>query len=469
VESSRRGLCIVFAFLTVGYVIFGAGVRTADAVPVFSRKYHTSCQTCHVIFPKLNPFGEAFRLNGYRMPGETEEQVKQVPVSLGSEAYEKLWPKMVYPSTLPGNVPLAVNVKFADLYASAQDESGHQVLHNDFQFPQEVNLFAVGTLGNHMSFFGELTYGERPDGGADVEIEHARLDFVNAFGPEHLFNFRLGKLAPNAWDGFQEMWIMTDNGIDTFFGYNPIGFNGGTGLCESDSCGVGLPANTRAIEMYGVVAHRLLYVIGVDSPIGPGGSNGSFGSTAQKDVYGRIDYKIGGMALDGTSTGVTLPPENWRETSFRVGFFGYGGNGSGVNYEVTNAAGEPFNEQDASFQRYGIYGSLYVGDLNLFGGYLQGKDKLELFDPGTNALFATKNPKYSAWFVQADYVFVPPLQASVRYQQLSPGDPNADLTKILTANLSFLAYANVKLMVEYNDDLVNSKNYTISTVLRAAF
>jgi hypothetical protein len=468
-ESSKRGLCIVFAFLTVGYVIFGAGVRTADAVPVFSRKYHTSCQTCHVVFPKLNPFGEAFRLNGYRMPGETEEQVKQVPVSLGSEAYEKLWPKMVYPSTLPGNVPFALNVKFADLYASVQDDSGHQILHNDFQFPQEVNLFAAGTLGNHMSFFGELSYGELPSGGSEVEIEHARLDFVNAFGPEHFFNFRIGKLAPNAWAGFQEMWIMTDSGIDTFFGYNPIGFNGGTGLCDSDSCGVGLPANTRAIEMYGVVAHRLLYVIGVDSPIGPGGALDSFGSSTQKDVYGRIDYKIGGMALDGTSTGVTLPPENWRETSFRLGFFGYGGNGSGVNYEVTNAAGEPFNEQDTSFQRYGIYGSLYVGDLNLFGGYLQGKDKLQLFDPGTNALFATKNPKYNAWFVQADYVFVPPLQASVRYQQLSPGDPTAELTKILTANLSFLAYANVKLMVEYNDDLVNSKNYTISTVLRAAF
>ena len=139
-------------------------MKTADAVPVFSRKYHTSCQTCHVIFPKLNPFGEAFRLNGYRMPGETEEQVKQVPVSLGSEAYEKLWPKMVYPSTLPGNVPLALNVKFADLYASAQDDAGHQILHNDFQFPQEVNLFAAGTLGNHMSFFGEFTYGELPDG-----------------------------------------------------------------------------------------------------------------------------------------------------------------------------------------------------------------------------------------------------------------------------------------------------------------
>jgi hypothetical protein len=468
-ESSRRGLCIVFALLTVGYVIFGAGVRTADAVPVFSRKYHTSCQTCHVIFPKLNPFGEAFRLNGYRMPGETEEMVKQVPVSLGSEAYEKLWPKMVYPSTLPGNVPLAINVKFADLYASAQDDTGHQIVHNDFQFPQEANLFAAGTLGNHMSFFGEFTFGELPDGGTEVEIEHARLDFVNAFGPEHFFNFRLGKLAPNAWDGFQEMWIMTDNGIDTFFAYNPIGYNGGTGLCESDSCGVSLPANTRAIEMYGVVAHRLLYVIGVDSPIGPGGTLDSFGSNNQKDVYGRIDYKIGGMALDGTTAGGTLPPENWEETSFRLGFFGYGGNGEGVFYQVTSPSGDTYSEQDASFQRYGVYGSVYLGSLNVFGGYLQGKDKLQLFDPGTNALFATKNPTYKSWFVQADYVFVPPLQASLRYQQLDPGDPSAALTKIFTANLSFLAYANVKLMVEYNDDLVNSKNYTIATVLRAAF
>ena len=113
-ESSKRGLCIVFASLAVGFVVFGGGVRTAEAVPAFSRKYKTSCQTCHVVFPKLNPFGEAFRLNGYRMPGETEELVKQVPVSLGSEAYEKLWPKMVYPSTLPGNVPLAINVKFGN-------------------------------------------------------------------------------------------------------------------------------------------------------------------------------------------------------------------------------------------------------------------------------------------------------------------------------------------------------------------
>src|SRR6266542_4831888 len=289
VERSRRGLCLVFGFLTVGFALFGAGVRRADAVPAFSRKYQTSCQTCHAIFPKLNPFGEAFRLNGYHLPKETEELIKQKPVSLGAEAYERMWPQMVYPSDLPGNVPFALNTKMENIYSSSQDENGHQIVHNDFQFPQEANLFAAGTLGKTFSFFGELTWEERADGGSYTEIEHARLDVISAFGPEHLFNFRVGKLAPNLYDGFQEMWLMTDNGVDTLFTFNPIGFHGGTGLSEEGG-GVSLPARARAIEMYGVAAHRFFYTIGVDSPIGvgPGGPLGSFGSSSKKDAYARI-------------------------------------------------------------------------------------------------------------------------------------------------------------------------------------
>ena len=177
-ERSRRNFYLALGVLTVGFSLFGGGVRKASAIPAFSRKYKTACQTCHVIFPKLNPFGEAFRLNGYHLPGETEGLVKQEPVSLGAEAYEKLWPQMVYPSTLPGNAPFAMNVKFAGLYASSHDETGHQVVHTDFQFPQEANLFAAGTLGRHFSFFSEVTYAERPDGGSDDENEDARRDSV---------------------------------------------------------------------------------------------------------------------------------------------------------------------------------------------------------------------------------------------------------------------------------------------------
>jgi hypothetical protein len=465
VSRTTFGFRWVLLGLVAGFILFEAS--PAGAVPAFSRKYQTSCQTCHAIFPKLNPFGEAFRLNGYHLPAETAEQIRQKPVSLGAEAYERMWPEMVYPSDLPGNVPFALNVKMENIYSSSSDESGHQVTHNDFQFPQEANLFAAGTLGRTFSFFGEITWAERPDGGSDTEIEHARLDVISPFGPEHLFNFRIGKLAPNLYDGFQEMWLMTDNGVDTLFTYNPIGFRGGTGLADSGG-GVSLPARARAIEMYGVAGHRLFYTIGVASPIGPGGPNGNFGSNSQKDLYARVDYKIGGMGLDGDTTGVTLPPENWREKSLRIGVLGYTGNGKDVNFDITDDGGNPFKMQDRRYNRYGVFASWYFGNLNVFGVALHGTDKLQLLDNDTLAPISETTRSYDAWFAQADYVIRPPFQISARYENLRAADPTVPTVRTLNANFSVLIRANIKAMLEYHRDLHNSQNYTLATVLRFA-
>src|SRR6266508_5306550 len=110
--SILRRRLVFLSFLSVSMLAL-LNVPSANAVPAFARIHKTSCQTCHVGFPKLNPFGEAFRLNGYRMPGETEEQIKIKPVSLGAEGYKRMWPKAIYPGDLPGQVPLAVNVKMA--------------------------------------------------------------------------------------------------------------------------------------------------------------------------------------------------------------------------------------------------------------------------------------------------------------------------------------------------------------------
>ena len=133
---------------------------SAYAVPAFARKYQTSCQTCHIVFPKLNAFGEAFRLRGYRMPGESEDMVKQPPVSLGAPAYKKLWPQSVWPGEISSAVPLAVNVLLADVNKSSLNEDGTVTsVKNDFQFPQEVSLFAAGTLGEHVSYWSEIVMG----------------------------------------------------------------------------------------------------------------------------------------------------------------------------------------------------------------------------------------------------------------------------------------------------------------------
>ena len=160
-------------------------------MPVFARKYQTSCQTCHIVFPKLNAFGEAFRLNGYRMPAETEELVKEIPMSLGSEAYKKTWPSMVYPSTIPGHVPVAINIKLADVYASSVDGSERSITRNDFQFPQEVNLFTAGTLGEKFGFLAELTFEKD----AGVSIERAQLTANSVCGQSTQIGFRVGMFA----------------------------------------------------------------------------------------------------------------------------------------------------------------------------------------------------------------------------------------------------------------------------------
>lgn len=40
----------------------------ASALSQFSRRYGVSCTTCHTAFPRLNDFGEKFKLNGFQMP-----------------------------------------------------------------------------------------------------------------------------------------------------------------------------------------------------------------------------------------------------------------------------------------------------------------------------------------------------------------------------------------------------------------
>lgn len=458
------------SFTLVAGIVMLAGIRPAGAVPVFSRKYQTSCTTCHAIFPKLNPFGEAFRLNGYRMPKETEEQIKQTPVSLGSEAYKKIWPKMVAPSDLPGFAPFALNTKLAILYASSIDPvTGKTVVNNDFQFPQEVNIFTAGTLGEHFSFFGELTFGQETDGSITTEIEHAQLHINSPFGPEHAVNFKVGKFAPDVTDGFQEMWLMTDNGVDSLFAFSPIGFNGGTGLAED--VGISLPALVQGLEFYGVAHHRWFYTLGLTNGLPPtDAAQGTFDGNSRKDYYARLDYKFGGMGLDGDTGGKSLPAENWRENSVRIGAFGYRGDGRDIDFTVTDTAtATDFNQQDRTYERVGGYVNWYLGDLNIFGVVMHGTDTLQNFDQTTGGLFNEVKPSFDAWFAQADYVIRPPFQVSFRYENLNPADPSAENIRFYNANFSFLTRANIKTMAEYRRDAHQSENYTVAGILRFAY
>jgi hypothetical protein len=76
------------------------------AIPAFARMYGTSCSTCHLDFPKLNDFGKAFKDAGFKFPKDDESLIKIPPVMLGAPANAEIWPKAIWPGTIPGIPPI---------------------------------------------------------------------------------------------------------------------------------------------------------------------------------------------------------------------------------------------------------------------------------------------------------------------------------------------------------------------------
>ena len=100
----------IMASLTAVVVVIWvmlASVPKTSAIPAFSRKYQTSCTTCHNNYPELNDFGEAFKKNGFKFPKDDETFVKEAAVMLGAKAQKEAFPNAVYPGEIPGTIPIA--------------------------------------------------------------------------------------------------------------------------------------------------------------------------------------------------------------------------------------------------------------------------------------------------------------------------------------------------------------------------
>src|SRR5512140_3853250 len=159
----RKG-ALWFVIGVMGTLVLATLSRDAEAIPAFARKYKTACITCHATFPRLTALGEAFRLNGYRMPGGDELYVKDTPMSLGAAAYKQVFPNAVWPSDIPGMPPLALRV--AVNYTG--NTGGGVTPKTDFII-DEATLLGLGSLGENMSFF--------------VAIEHHDASLTSTFNP----------------------------------------------------------------------------------------------------------------------------------------------------------------------------------------------------------------------------------------------------------------------------------------------
>lgn len=505
-------------YLILFVLVLGIGVNEAFAVPPFARRHETSCQTCHIAYPKLNAFGEAYRLNGYRMPGETEAQIKEPDVDLGAEAYKRVWPDAVWPGAIPRNLPLALVVEMmvedSSVFVEEHVDDGHDDirLRNgggggeggesdfDFIFPSAVELVAAGTAGDNIAFFGEVGFEQEVEDGqmeSEVGVEHVDIRFIRPFRSSLAFNAKVGSLQPELVNTFDHARRLTIANYDSMFGVQVASLGGAAEVGGGHHGGGGsisLPAVAAGFDFYGIVNHRLFWSAGLFNGAGPGAS--SFDGNSSKDAYARLAYKWGGIDLDGSNADTFAgSAKNWRERSFRLGAFAYLGDGEGVlipleaHEEEEGGHGKlgmrprhlepPSFIADEEFTRIGVDFNWFIDDFNVFGAFVEGEDELRPFAKGTHGdelnPMDSEDFTYRAWFVEADGVLrFPWLHGAVRYETVDlPGRTEdghpVDDWKRGVLSLTGLVRANLKTTLEYAWDLDESDNYNIWWNLGIAF
>lgn len=497
----RRIALLTSMFLVAALLLVLAVTPRAEAIPAFSRKYATSCATCHVAYPKLNAFGEAFRYNGYRMPGGDEQFEKDEPISLGAEPWKRLWPSAIWPSDIPYLPPVSVLV---DNEYSVEPDAP---INNDFRFPANTALLVGGTFGESLSFFGRINLTAP---GEDLHVHRLFGQFDKLFGT-NLLNVRFGQLEPRAV-AFSSNRRLTrpDYLVNTqTFPLEEL-LEVVQALEEEHhdelvAAAAGMPASAdeehdegghdaaeagghqhggdfaigttqQGVEVWGVAngfggRGGVEYGFGVVNGNGSGdfADTGANDNNSSKDVYGRLSYKFGGMSVLGSAESAPAQTDNWRDDSLRVGFSGYrgsapfaiedpghGAHGGGFLHGLSHAIerlGVHAEDAEERFTRLGVDFDWRFQDLNLFGGYVWGETRLDpLARPDLEESF-------NSWFTQADYVLFPWLVGALRYENVDLPDAfRGDLerwvphvTALIRANVKFTFDATLYPNDERND------------------
>ena len=378
-----------------------ARVEPAWATPAFARKYETSCETCHVAFPKLTAFGEAFRRNGYRFPaGEDEDAAVIEDTPLGHPAYRDVFPKAVWPGHTPGAL-LAATLGSTLAYVGEEGLDTSAI-------GGSAGLVAAGALGGLVSgWVGLEIEAEQEAGEEHVELELERVFLAISPFEEPRLNVRVGRYEL-ALPGITPHRLL---GPASWLNTTPIADNSFT--LEPSQSGIGAD---------GVLGGRLLYQSGVVE----GRGNTADGRV---DTYGRIAAKIGRIRANGVGGATT--PQAWRDNHVTIGAFGLSG--------AAQIGDETANQLD-HYARYGGDIEAWWWNLQLHAAYMHGTDdQPSLREPGTGVTS-------DFVFTQLDWVAYPWLIPSARWEirRVGEGDEHRLIPAVYTllrANVRVNAFA----------------------------
>jgi hypothetical protein len=429
-----------------------ASVPKTSAIPAFSRKYQTSCTTCHNNYPELNDFGEAFKKNGFKFPKDDEVFVKEPPVLLGSKAQKEAFPGAVYPGEIPGYLPIAF--RYEGNFTLNRKQPTGVVAQNGFTprtdifAPNTFTILAVGTFGQNLSFWidDDISVGAANANGGMGDGWLKYSDLGHGIGlPKNALNVRFGQFELDL--PFTQAKSIYLSPFDIYGEGNVAGTLG----TANNSTIFGAPQ--RGIEFGGTPNNgNFDWSVAVTN-----GSNVGTATRSSKDVYVRLSQKFN-LERDPESrnaiqaAGPTGPRDH---TSIRLGFLYYYGknqqNQDGVLFPGLATIEEPF---------YRVGGDIRFKyrKLELFGLGMFGHDDNHLVTAGTPPTIAVAPAvKFSGGFAGANYWFYPWLIGTFHYDAVNSHADfvnDAPASQYHTRNrfspgFQVLVRANIKVVGEY--------------------
>jgi hypothetical protein len=324
--ANKRVSCAASALLS-GLLLVAAGLfdsRPANAlplpnakvraIPAFARKYGLPCSSCHEAWPKLSPFGQSFKDNGYQLGNDRDAPIFQQP------AY---WPiaLRITPNWHRESNSNAV----VDDPNNPGGTTEQKLTTNGFDLTG-MDMLTAGTLAKNISF---LLVPSADETGA-FHFESANVRFSNLFGSSWL-NVKVGKFELDNLISEKRILTLSQNGgFYQEYHFVPIG----------DINGFGLGDNQLGAELMGHSKNdRTRYSVSVLS------SND--GNVDVPNGHGYDVFLTASQAFQAGDLGLQ-----------RVGGFAY--IGKAATYYLTQG-GVPVDGQGMkSFYRAGLLGVWYI-------------------------------------------------------------------------------------------------------------
>ena len=437
--------------IVVVVLVMLASVPKTSAIPAFSRKYQTSCTTCHNNYPELNDFGEAFKKNGFKFPKDDETFVKEPPVLLGAKAQKEAFPQAVYPGEIPGFLPIAF--RYSGNFNWNKKQPPDVIAQNgltprtDLFVPNTFTIISAGSFGPNLSFWVDddiSTGGSGADGGlGDGYLKFS--DLGHAFGlPKNALNVRFGQFELDL--PFTQARTIYPSDYDI---YDQASAAGALGTTNNPFT---LGAPQRGIELGGYPNNgNFTWSIAVVN-----GNNDSPAIRNTKDVYARVSQRFN-LEHDPESrkaiqaAGPTGPRDH---TSIRLGAFYYYGKNQ-LNFDGSVFPGMPVGVFDEPFYRVGGDLRFKYRHLELYGVGQYGHDQNHVLNATDTGVERTKPVTFSGGFAGANYWIYPWMIGYMRYDFVnSPTDFLNGVSQYNTRNrfspgFQILVRANIKVIGEY--------------------